>query len=288
VLLRETPAAAPARRPYDPAPTTTAKEHPITAKPAVKPAALTIHYGRTALALVAVLALLTAAVTGVLKLAGVVHALVPLTAALVFVASLVLLRTLAVRARTAKVEAAFRAAMGTAGPRTSFRAASGGSTGGTTTAAGTRARPAPSAAPAGLRTVTVFDADSGAAAGGAGPARTAAGTTAPATRPATPLTAVELRRAALEVAARAAAGSAGESWEPVTVPAPSYVAAAKAERPAPAPLELPEAPKSAGKTSIRATEAGITAPGITADAGQAPRPTHGLSNLDDVLQRRRA
>ena len=79
------------------------------------------------------------------------------------------------------------------------------------------------------------------------------------------LTAVELREAALAVAlaagdnsgqastAQDAAAPADESapWEPVEVPKPTYVEAAKAERPAPQPLDLPEAPKAAGKPSLK-------------------------------------
>ena len=79
----------------------------------------------------------------------------------------------------------------------------------------------------------------------------------------------------------------GTTWEPVEVPKPVYVAAAKAERPAPEPLELPEAPKATGKPSLKQGAAVVpAAPG--AEAQQLTKAQSALSNLDDVLQRRRA
>ena len=68
------------------------------------------------------------------------------------------------------------------------------------------------------------------------------------------------QEAALAVAVAAGDASAGEAmksapvettWEPVDVPKPAYVEAAKAERPAPEPLDLPEAPKAVGKPSLK-------------------------------------
>ena len=328
--------------------------------PANSPAPLKIHYGRLLVALVGLLALLTAAVTGVLRLAGLVHGLIPATACAVFLVSLVMLRLLAVRGRKKRLNAAFRDAMGTttassrlAGPASVSPAAR---TQGTFTDAGRTAqqarngaeRIAPSTqggaerAPQASRpAVVLFDG--------------AAGTKpeAPA-KQLKPLTATELRNAALAVAAKGAADAQVattetvgevESWQPVEIPRPSYVAAARAERPAPAPLDLPEAPRPTGKTSIKATEAAAanqateaaaanqateaagaypateaksaaegapeeaatpTAPSasdqtgpqeaaaVEADSAPAPaaagkaRPAHGLSNLDVVLQRRRA
>ena len=138
-----------------------------------------------------------------------------------------------------------------------------------------------------------------------------------------PLTAAELRAAALRVAAKGTADAklahtqtlsetdlAAETWEPVEVPVPGYVTAARAlslEK----PLNLPEAPKSTG-SSIKANQAGVgegddgvaAVPDVPADetpkkvAPSAPAPpasvpaaergSYALNNLDDVLQRRRA
>jgi hypothetical protein len=106
-----------------------------------------------------------------------------------------------------------------------------------------------------------------------------------------PLTAVELREAALAVAAAAGDASAvrppAATWDPVEVPKPVYVEAAKAERPAPEPLELPEAPKATGKPSLKQGAAGV--PAAPAPESQPlTKAQSALSNLDDVLQRRRA
>jgi glyoxylate carboligase len=106
---------------------------------------------------------------------------------------------------------------------------------------------------------------------------------------------VELREAAFAVAVAAGDTSAAAApmakpadttWEPVDVPKPVYVEAAKAERPAPQPLDLPEAPKAAGKPSLKqGTPAAIPA---APPAKPLTKAQSALSNLDDVLQRRRA
>ena len=222
------------------------------------PAKLRIRYGRTALALVGLLSLLTAFISGVLLPFGVGSAALPLTCTLLTVASLALLRWLAVRDRKAKVNAAFRSAMSAPAPRRDTAVA---------------VPPKPEAAPARPES-PLFDAEAGQA-------------------KVKPLTAVELREAALAVAVAAgdtsaAAAASGTPWEPVEVPKPVYVEAAKAERPDPEPLELPEAPKAVGKPSLKK---GSTAPAeaaAAAEAQQLSKAQKALSNLDDVLQRRRA
>ncbi len=73
--------------------------------------AFRIRYGRTAIALAGVAALLTAFVSGVLLLFGLGTGLLPLAALAVTVSAVALLRFLAVRERKAKVNAAFRSAM---------------------------------------------------------------------------------------------------------------------------------------------------------------------------------
>ncbi|MFT4469531.1 hypothetical protein ACMX2H_06415 [Arthrobacter sulfonylureivorans] len=231
-----------------------------------------IRYGRTALALTGVVALVVFVAGGVLALAGAASGQIPGFALLAAVAVVVILRSLAIRDRKNRAAArADRAA----------RAASASQAAGVKTPA---------------RPTQLFD---GAA------TDQPASETAPA-EPA-PLTAAELRERALKVAAEAGdtvapATTSGTPWQPVDVPKPTYVAAAKANRPAPAPLPAPEIKKPQVKTSIKQTVAQRTeeaaaqrsaeAAGQHAEAtpaeasGQAPA-TNRL-NLDDVLQRRRA
>lgn len=214
-----------------------------------------IRYGRTAIALIGLLSLATAFVSGVLLLFGLAAPFLPLTCVGLTTGSVVLLRWLAVRDRRAKVNAAFPSAM-TAPPRQSKAAG--------------KVPPKPEAAPA-KPDNPLFDAE--------------------AHQPRVkPLTAMELREAALAVAVAAgdpsaaaagAAAPASATWEPVEVPKPVYVEAAKAERPAPEPLELPESPKAVGKPSLKQGA-------VAADGPQLSKAQSALSNLDDVLQRRRA
>lgn len=118
----------------------------------------------------------------------------------------------------------------------------------------------------------------------------------PAAEPAPAPTLEELRAAARRVAASVEAPAA-KTWEPVGVPLPTYVGAAKAERPEPAPLPADEEKKPSGVTSIlQDTRAAARAaqpaldnvtelPGARSDAAS---PATGRINLDAVLQRRRA
>jgi hypothetical protein len=220
--------------------------------------AFRIRYGRTAIALVGVLALLTAFVSGVLLPFGIGSALLPVAGLAATVAAVALLRSLAVRDRKAKVNAAFRSAMSAPMRRQGAVV--------TDTAARPAARPES----------RLFDAEAH----------------QPKPKP-KPLTAMELREAALAVAVAAGDASAAASlkpadttWEPVDVPKPVYVEAAKAERPAPQPLDLPEAPKAVGKPSLKQ---GVPAATPAAPAAKPlTKAQSALSNLDDVLQRRRA
>jgi hypothetical protein len=220
--------------------------------------AFRIRYGRTAIALAGVAGLLTAFVSAVLLLFGLGTALLPVAAVATTVIAVVLLRLLAVRDRKAKVQAAFRSAMSAPVRRQE-------------PASEVRDTPRPAAQPESR----LFDAE--------------AHTPAP-----KPLTATELREAALAVAVAAGDASASEAmksvpvettWEPVDVPKPVYVEAAKAERPAPEPLDLPEAPKAVGKPSLKQ---GTPAVPPVPSAKPLTKAQSALSNLDDVLQRRRA
>lgn len=230
------------------------------AKPA--PGAFRIRYGRAAIALAAVVALLAALVTGILLPFGLGTPLLPVVSILLSVGSLALLRWLAVRDRKRKVNAAFRAAMSAPARRD-----------GTQSLDRAPSRPDQSAP---QPEIPLFDAE--------------------ANQP-QPLTAVELREAALAVAVAAGDTSAastavvpsGATWEPVDVPKPVYVDAAKAERPDPEPLDLPEAPKAVGKPSLKqSAPAAPTAPAAPPATKPLTKAQSALSNLDDVLQRRRA
>ncbi len=224
---------------------------------AAQQGAFRIRYGRCALALVGLIALLTAVVTLPLLAFGAVSGTVPAVAALVAVTCVAILRSLAVRERRAKVQKAFADAMTSTPVRVVLPQ-----------------KPAASPASAGDANATSpapFDAESG-------------------SEEPKPLTPGQLRAAALAVAVAAGDTSAASKvaqpsttpWEPVEVPKPVYVDAAKAERPAPEPLELPEAPKASAKTPLKQSMATEQRTSTTA------KPHSALGNLDDVLQRRRA
>lgn len=212
----------------------------------------TIRYARLTLALSGLALLLTALVSGALRLFGKGSIWLPVVSLVGAVLAVVILRRLALR--DLRERRARRAAQSMTIP--------------------TPARYLPKEAPAESKETTVFDAEAG-------------------NREAARLSAVELRQAALAVALAAGDKSArvesesGARWQPVEVPKPTYVDAAKAPRPAPEPLDLPEAPKPVGKPvlkqGVEQAEAAAAAHVRTAAKGHSA-----LSNLDDVLQRRRA
>ncbi|XAS74733.1 hypothetical protein VUN82_18005 [Micrococcaceae bacterium Sec5.1] len=241
------------------------QESSVAESSARKPPAtpFTIRYARLTLALSGLALLLTAIVSGMLRLFGTGTVWLPLVSFVGSVLAVVTLRRLALR--DLRERRARRAA-----PVVPIQ---------------TPARYLPKEAPVEAKETPVFDAEAG-------------------KLEAARLSAVELRQAALAVAlaagdksagdksagdrsAEGAAGSEDASWEPVEVPKPTYVGAAKAPRPAPEPLDLPDAPKPVGKPvlkqSVEQAEAAAAAQVRTASKGQSA-----LSNLDDVLQRRRA
>ncbi|TDK25809.1 hypothetical protein E2F48_11325 [Arthrobacter crusticola] len=257
-----------------------------TAVPAPRPA-FKIRRGRATVALVGAAALPAALVTLVLAIVSVVSFWWPVAAALVVAGAVATLRSLALRDRRARVDAAFAAAMSSrplhqAPPSTGDAALPG------------NAAPEAGGEPARVRPTAVFDAEK--PAGGIEAASGAAGASA-GTReaPAARLTAADLEAAALAVAAAGAPDADAPAaatqapvpgtapWAPVEVPLPTYVAAEKAQRSAPAPLELPAEPKPTVRTPIK-NSAAKAAPKETA----APAPAGTRLNLDDVLQRRRA
>ncbi|MET4058529.1 hypothetical protein ABIB35_000054 [Arthrobacter sp. UYP6] len=250
----------------------------------VRQPAFRIRYGRTALALAGALAL-TAAVVGLpLAAFGAASWWLPVGALAAAGAATASLRSLAVRDRRRRVDAAFRAAM--SGARQSAPAP----------VSAPVSRPAPeqqptSAEPMRQRETALFDREStpGTKTAPAVVAGTATAPGAPNRRP----TAAELRSAALNLAAaseaKAPSGPPKTSttpWEPVEVPKPTYVDAAVAQRPVPEPLVPPQTPKPAARTSIRA--GAVAAAAEAESAGSDAAPGTGKINLDDVLQRRRA
>ncbi|WP_427135854.1 hypothetical protein [Pseudarthrobacter sp. S9] len=256
-----------------------------TAAPAAP--AFRIRYGRLALALTGVLSLLTGVVSAALRIFGLGSGWLPAVTLLGAVAAVALLRRLAVRDRRRKMNAAFRAAM--SAPARSASAQSG-SVQASPRSAPEQSSAVPAVGGSAKRTESpLFDAQAGPAAPKPAPK---------------PLTAQELRQAALAEAAAsgdtavgAATGPApvpaeGSSWEPVDVPKPTYVEAPKAERAAPRPLDLPEAPKAAGKPSLKqgSVKPAASEPRTAGDSDAKPlgKAQSALSNLDDVLQRRRA
>ncbi|QDW31491.1 hypothetical protein FFF93_012355 [Arthrobacter sp. KBS0702] len=236
-------------------------------KPAAAGPAFRIRYGRLVLALAGLLSLLTAVVSAALRLFGLGSGWLAVFTLLGAVLAVVVLRRFAVRDRRRKLNAAFRSAMGAPAHRASAAPAAD------------RADSVRAALPA--KESPLFDAEAGAAAPKPAPK---------------PLTADELRQAALAEAAASGdtsvrrvgdPGSAeGSSWEPVEVPKPTYVEAPKAERAAPQPLDLPEAPKAVGKPSLK--QATVRQPETAAESKPLGKGQSALSNLDDVLQRRRA
>ena len=218
-------------------------------KPPTTP--FTIRYARLTLAVSGLVLLVTALVSGILRLFGTGSVWLPLVSLVGAVVAVVVLRKLALR--DLRERRARRAAQTSPIP--------------------TPARYLPKEPRTEAKETSVFDAEAS-------------------SREAARLSAAELRQAALAVAvaagdqsAQAAEDSRGASWQPVEVPKPTYVDAAKAQRPAPEPLDLPEAPKPVGKPVLKqsAGQAEVAATAAASVKGQSA-----LSNLDDVLQRRRA
>lgn len=229
---------------------------PKTASASVPPPRLRVRWGRLAVALAGLAALLAAVVTLGLMLFG-VPGWIPAVCAATAVGSVATLRTFALRDRKRRVDDAFHEAM-------------------IANAADVSPAPPPRA-PA-----EVFDA-------GRDPE--------PAPRA---MSREELRAIALEVAkasqatadeAAKASGEGEAAWDPVEVPKPSYLDAAKAERPEPAPLETPADPQPQGRPTHKPGTDGPepgTVPGVPAIAPRTAGRAGALGNLDEVLQRRRA
>ncbi|GAB2739344.1 hypothetical protein [Sinomonas soli] len=215
---------------------------------------LRIRWGRLAVALMGLGALVAAVVTLVLMIVG-VPAWVPLACLATAVGSVAVLRSLAVRDRKRRLTTAFSAAMAT---------------------------PAPQPGPPARTQSEVFDA-------GREPAP-APRTVSKEELRSIALEVAKASQASAEAAARAS-GEQDPEWAPTEVPRPAYLDAAKAERPDPEPIPTAAAPTPEGRPLKPAAEA--PEPGSAPDVpalGTAKAAARGgaLGNLDEVLQRRRA
>ena len=263
----------------------------------VRQPAFRVHYDRAALALAGVMALAALVLGLPLAAFGPVSWWLPAGGLLVAAGATASLRALALRDRRRRVEAAFRAAMGTgrqpaprSAPQPEWDQPEWSQPANDQPAVQEQEAPVFAVPPVRKQRETVlFDAERtpGTA---SKPAAAAATVTTASDSSGRPLTAADLRRAALDLAAQSApARTAGPPktsatpWEPVAVPKPIYVQAPVAQRQAPEPLVPAQTPKSTGRTSIRAGAAAAAAP-----AAADPAPATGKINLDHVLQRRRA
>ncbi|MDR6622879.1 hypothetical protein [Sinomonas atrocyanea] len=227
---------------------------PAPAAPVAGTPRLRIRWGRLAVALMGLGALVAAVVTLVLMIVG-VPAWVPLACLATAVGAVAVLRSLAVRDRKRRLSTAFSAAMAT---------------------------PAPKPGPPARTQSEVFDA-------GREPAP-APRTVSKEELRSIALEVAKASQASAEAAARAS-GEQEPEWAPTEVPRPAYLDAAKAERPDPEPIPAAAAPAPEGRPLKPAAEA--PEPGSVPDVpalGAAKGAARGgaLGNLDEVLQRRRA
>ncbi|MBG6216475.1 hypothetical protein IWX75_000919 [Arthrobacter sp. CAN_A6] len=265
--------------------TATAHELPATKPPGTRPSlpALNVRHGRVALALAGILGLLGAVITFPFAVFGVVPAAWPVLLGVLAVSAIVLLRILAVRDRHARVNRAFAEAM--------WPEHASDTTHETIAAGPPRELPRVGRKP----DVALFDGEQPMPPAPpetgpplAGPADPDTGTGSPRER----RDEESLRNEPDPDPERNSgtfAGVRSSTWQPIDVPRPTYVDAAKAERSAPVPLELPDAPKPTGRTSFKESAAALAPgrPSSAADEPANPSPV-GKINLDDILQRRRA
>jgi HAMP domain-containing protein len=210
-----------------------------------------IKWDRTVLAAVVLLATLTFLVTGIAAVVGAATGTAALVAALLAIGGLTALRALALRDRKKRkdhrIEQAFAEAMNP----------------GTPTTPGTPADP--------VRPARLFDAAAGR---GQAPSTPAA-----AAQPATPSPAEQPVPAAPTVPPSGT--DAPDAAAVPSVPRPTYLDAAEAERPVPAPLEVPQTPKPTPGTKLKS--------GVSAEyQAQVSATAHRALDLDKVLERRRA
>jgi len=205
-----------------------------------------IKWDRTIIALVALLALATAVVTGIAAAFGAGTGAAAAISALLTVAGVASLRALALRdrkrRRDERIEQAFTEAMSPAQP---------------------------AAGPTGHGSATVFDAASGTPTDQRDEAEVAAPETGP------------LQDADQAPAPDTTPGTRADDAARPSVPRPTYLDAAEAHRPLPAPLARPEVPAHQPGTKLKA---GVSDEYLAKVQATANRPL----DLDKVLERRRA
>lgn len=245
-----------------------------TGAPAAAPSGpLTVHWGRTLVAVVGLIALLAAVVTGVLAAATSLTVVVPLVCAAVLLASLATLRTMATvrrrRRRRHRLDAALQEAMNP-----------------DVDAAGLRRPAVPSTAagvPEQAGRTAPFDALTSDERGVGGPR-----SLQEVDDDGLPVDLAETFPAAQEHPAPAAgAPSPTEPWEPRELPLPKYLEAEKAERPVPEPI-TPVEPKPSGDVKIGRTAASPAAAPPTPTPARPQTAVQQSLDLDAVLKRRRA
>ena len=228
------------------------------------------RWSRILVALLGLAAVAAALVTAVLAVLGIVSVLVPLLCLVAAVAAVGGLRALAVRDRRARVDRAFAEAMAPTLGRQEYQ----------------EEEPAVVVPPAPVlpqRPTVLFDAEDATPRQASPMAlRTAALSSAHGS------SVVEVRSEDGARTATDAAPADRTPWAPVEVPRPTYVESAKAERQAPAPLELPEAPKAQTRTPIKVAEAAARRAEAAAEPAEATEAPGRRIDLDNVLQRRRA
>ncbi|WP_153143191.1 hypothetical protein [Nesterenkonia halophila] len=228
----------------------------------------TVHWGRTAVALIVALALLTTLIAGLLVGLGVASGPVPLLSGGVALLGVATLRTMAVvrrrRRRRARLDEALREAMNPDVEASGLRRPSVP----TTDRAVAEARTPP------------FDALTHDASGRGGP-----GSLQELDADGLPL---QLGRTFADapheqpVPPAAHAASPARAWEPREVPKPKYLEARAAERPAPEPL-VPEEPRPEGEVKLKDAAAQIRAEQQEA-AGEAPEGADGAAAADEVRE----
>lgn len=253
--------------------TTTAGDSPQPAAPrGTASTGITIHWGRTLLALVGLVSLLTATVTALLATFTTLTWAAPGISAAVFLLALVSLQVSAVlrrrRRRRARLEAAMREAMNP-DVETLHRRYNA------TAQEQDRARQQ-----------AIFDALSADERGVGGP-----DSLVKLDEDGLPDNAERLFSAE-DVQRRAAifdqAGPVDMQWEPRDVPQPKYLAVEKAQRPEPAPEQATEQPKPKPETKLRQPAAPAASSAQDSEEPAEDSSAQEAMDLDAVLKRRRA
>lgn len=268
---------------------------------------MTVHWGRAAVALIGVVALLTSLVTAVVAAVGPMTFVLPLLALLVFAGAVVALRAMAVTRRRGRrrqdLDAAIAEAMNptlTGDEAASMRRPHVPTTAHTLQAQHSGpfdAMASDARGSGGPRSLQEIDAD-GLPVDLAPTFGAAEGRPAPSARPARPAQPAEVAAPAAEADHAAESAPTPETveksgqWRPREVPRPKYLDAEKAPRPVPEPLRT-EAPKPSGDVRLNRDPALAERPAEQTEIPAFTTAAHSGSgqqalDLDAVLRRRRA